>query len=340
MNDVELTFLPGLREFVTDEVARIPGLRNVAPVPGRDDAVRCRLAGSLRPLLALRTVVAPFLALHFAVPRPRSLLSGEYLPRIVGAMESARRLDGAANFRIEAAGRDSSVFRRLAAALSEGAALPFEPDDGECVLRFRRSADGWDVLVRLTRRPLSAREWRVQGHPAALNATIAAAAGLLAGLDANDRVANLMCGSGTLLIERLLMCGSCAAVGVDSDPAAIAACRANVDAAGLAGRVELLTADIAGDAWVGNAPFDVLLADPPWGDKAGRHADSEAVHMSMLERARAAAGERARFVVVTHEIRVMERCLRRGAGRWQLADERRVFAKGHHPRLYLLHGSH
>lgn len=334
-----MTFLPGLREFVTDEAARIPGVRVVGPVSGRDDALHCQVAGALRPLLSLRTVVAPFLALRFAVPRPRSLLSGEYLPRIAEAIGTAQRLDGVASFRIEAAGRDSPVFGRLAGALSEATTLPFEPDNGECVLRFRRSGDGWDVLVRLTRRPLSARKWRVQGHPAALNATIAAAAGLLTRPQPRDRVANVMCGSGTLLIERLLMAGSRAAIGVDSDPAAIAACRANVAAAGLRERVGLCAADIADDAWLENAPFDVLLADPPWGDKAGRHADSEALHMALLGRAHAAAAGRARFLVVTHEVRVMERCLRRDAGRWRLADERRVFAKGHHPRLYLLYRS-
>jgi hypothetical protein len=40
--------------------------------------------------------------------------------------------------------------------------------------------------------------------------------------------------------------------------------------------------------------------------------------------------------VLTHEIRVMERCLRQAADRWAQRDAVRVFQKGHHPRIYLL----
>src|SRR5690606_12756655 len=169
----ELLYLPGLAEVVTAEVARRFGL-TARPVPGRRDSLWIEYPGPWRRLAELRTVVAVFAVLTFPVPRPRSLSSGEYFPTIV---ETVRRVPGAASFRFEAAGADSAVFRRLGAQLAEATGLRFEPGYGDVVLRFRRTlaGTGWDVLVRLTPRPLSDRPWRVAHLPGAVNATIAAA---------------------------------------------------------------------------------------------------------------------------------------------------------------------
>jgi len=149
-------------------------------------------------------------------------------------------------------------------------------------------------------------------------------------------VANLMCGSGTLLIERLALGPAAAAVAVDSDPAVLAACAQNLRAAGQDSRVTVVEGDIAGDGWARHGPFDLLLADPPWGTLMGTHAASEQLHAGLLDRAHATAAPGARLAVLTHEVRIMEHCLRQAAAQWAQQDVLRVFHKGHHPRIYLL----
>ncbi|MGH4015526.1 MAG: class I SAM-dependent methyltransferase [Pseudonocardiaceae bacterium] len=130
--------------------------------------------------------------------------------------------------------------------------------------------------------------------------------------------------------------GSGRAVGIDISPEAIAAAQANVSAAGLSGRINLLAGNIGHDRWLAGGPYDCIYADPPWGDKSGRHSENEDLHVTLLERAYAGAAEGARLLVLTHEIRMMERCLRRTSAMWRLKSETRVFQKGHHPRIYLL----
>lgn len=339
--NIELLFLPGLDDVVLDEATeRIPGIRRIRAVSGRSDSLAAEMSGSLRPLLGLRTIVAPFLVLTFPVPRPRSLLSGEYFPTIVDAIREVSRLNSASPpkaLRIEAAGRDSTVLRTFAGQLAQATGLRYE-ESGECVLRLRRTpgGDGWDVLVRLSTLPLSARPWRAEGYHAAVNATVAAAMVRLSKPRANDRVANLMCGSGTILVERLLAGPARGAVGVDVSREAISAAEANVATAGLSGRVNLMVGDIAEDIWLKDGPYECIYADPPWGDKSGKHSENEDLHLMLLERAYAGAAKGARLVVLTHEIRVMERCLRRVNGLWRLKSETRVFQKGHHPRIYVL----
>jgi predicted RNA methylase len=337
---VELAFLPGLEEVVVAEAAELSA-RGWRPVPGRDDAVVGEVRGSLGRLRTLRTVVSGFLVLSFPVPRPKSLLSGEYFPAIVEAAREVIRLNRAdppRAVRLEAAGRDSAVMRTLVRQIAQACGVRADDDEGDLVVRVRPTPgrDGWDVLIRLTTRPLSARPWRVRSHPAAANASVAAAMVRLSEPRPGDKVANPMCGSGTILIERLLAAPAGGAVGVDLEPAAIEAARANLAAAGQAANARLLIGDIRDDAWLADGPYDALFADPPWGDKSGDHVVGEQVHAELLDRAYAAASRKARLVVLTHEIRIMERCLQHAEGLWRLRSQTRVFHKGHHPRIYVL----
>ncbi|RHA38416.1 methyltransferase domain-containing protein [Cellulomonas rhizosphaerae] len=337
---IEVTFLPGLGDVLADEVtAVLHPRRPAAPVAGRDDALAVAISNPLAHTRRLTTAVAVFLVLHFDVPRPKSLTSGDHLARIVEAMYSSLRVAGSSTFRFEAAGSDSSVFARLASELNAATGLKYDEKDGELVVRVRRGpargeADpGWDVLVRVGNRPLSARPWRAADYPGAANATIAAAMTRIAGVVPEDRVVNLMCGSGTLLIERLLAGPAAAAVGIDDAPDAIAAATENLAAASLARKAQLITADIRDPQLEGG--YDLLLADPPWGTLHGSHATNAELHADLLRAAHRLAAPGARLVVLTHEIKVMDRCLRE-TDQWTTREVTRVFAKGHHPRIYVL----
>lgn len=360
--------------MLLDEAVQVLAPRRApVDVAGRDDALAVRVDGPLADVLRLRTAVAAYVSLHFDVPRPRSLTSGDHLARIVDAVYASLRVAGSSSFRFEAAGADSAVFARLADLVHEATGLQHDPADGQLVIRVRRGArttdraadgtagrttdrsagrptgrsasrttdvdPGWDVLVRVGPRPLSARTWRVTDYPGALNATIAAAMVRLGGVRDEDRVLNLMCGSGTLLVERLLAGPAASAVGVDVSPDALDAARANLAAARV--RATLTTADVLtatpGDdgPWAAGG-FDLVLVDPPWSGLHGDHASAVDVHAGVLRAARAAAAPGARCVVVTHEVKVMERCLRDASALWSVRETLRVFAKGHHPRVYVL----
>ncbi|HEY0119761.1 MAG TPA: methyltransferase [Cellulomonas sp.] len=336
---------------MADEIAeRLSPERPPRPVPARDDALRVELTGPLTDVLALRTAVAAFVVRHFDVPRPRSLTSGDHLARIIEAMYASLRVAGSSSFRFEAAGADSSAFARLATLLHEATGLAYEPEHGELVVRVARGSrnagarqdedPGWDVLVRLGPRPLSARRWREVDFPGAANATIAAAMSRLAGVRPSERVLNLMCGSGTLLVERLLAGPAAAAVGVDHDPSALDAARANLRAAGQR-TARLVQADATSPsglvAALAHERFDLVLADPPWGALHGSHETGPAVHAGLLRAAHAVTAPAARLAVLTHEVRVMERAVADAGALWAAAEPPlRVFAKGHHPRIWLL----
>jgi 16S rRNA (guanine966-N2)-methyltransferase len=75
-------------------------------------------------------------------------------------------------------------------------------------------------------------------------------------------VADLYCGSGAMGIEALSR-GASAVYFVDSDPACLAAARANLEPLGLTGAAHFVRAALP--AWHSPAAIDLVLADPPYG---------------------------------------------------------------------------
>jgi len=347
--ELELTCLPGLTDVVVRELhARLGGgsaLRRaparVVGRPGREDAVALRLPRpSLRAVHELRTLVAVQLVLRYPVPRPKALL-GDALRRqmlgdVVAAVADATSVTGArfTALRLEAAGRDSDVMRRLADALAEGVGLPVDEDDGDLVVRARPEADGWALLLRTTPRPLSTRAWRVCDRPGGLNASLAAAMGWLASPPPGARVANPFVGTGTLAIELALADRRAQVAGFDLDPEAIACARRNAEAAGVAARLNLEVSDAV--AWPqADASLDLVLADPPWGDAVGSRAGNKTLYPAFLAEAARCLRPGGRLAWVTHEVELTRASLA-GPGPWRMLHDRRVWHGGHHPWVMVL----
>jgi tRNA (guanine6-N2)-methyltransferase len=330
--------LDGLAPFGEAEVERVLGGR-ARVLPGEDrTAVRIAYQGPLAELLELRTVVAAYLLTSVEGRRPSALLGDE---RLFDQVEAARRLHppGAfSSFRLSVPGAGSAAVGRLREELAARTGLADDPDGGELLLRIRRAhrgGTGWDLLTRLSPRPLSARSWRVWNLPGALNATIAAVMVELSRPRPSDRVLNLMCGSGTLLVERLLRAPAGVALGCDLDQPALHGARANLDAAGLAGTAALASMDATRLA-LPDGRFDVVLADLPYGHRMGSHEANAMLYPAVLEETARVTAPGAAFLALTHELKLFERCLEQAGGWWRAERAVQVFQKGHHPVIHLL----
>jgi SAM-dependent methyltransferase len=332
---VECEVLSGLESFVVDELERVLGERARVEPEAERGAVKLRFSGSLGALLRLRTPVAAYLVARFPGRRPSVLLGDE---RLFAHVETVRGLHPAGafgSFRLSVPGRESSAIRRLVAELTRRTGLDHDPDEGELLLRIRRAGDGWELLTRLSPRPLATRTWRVHHMPGAVNATIAAAMVGLTRPRPGDRVLNLMCGSGTLLVERLARGPAAGVLGCDLDEAALRGAAANLAAAGLAGGAALARMDATRLGLRGGAA-DALLADLPYGHRMGSHEDNAALYPAVLREAARVAAPGARLVLLTHELRLFERCLAGARPWWRPERAAQVFQKGHHPVIQLL----
>jgi hypothetical protein len=243
---VECEVLPGLEPFVEDELRRGFGGRvRLAPERGRG-AVRLTYSGTLTGLLGLRTPVAAYLVAGFAGRRPSALLGDE---RLFAHVETVRGLHPAGafrSFRLSVPGPQSSAVRRLVEELAGRTGLAYDPDDGELLLRIRRAPAGWELLTRLSPRPLATR------------------------------------------------------------------------------------------TGLRDASADVLLADLPYGHRMGSHEANATLYPAALREAARVAAPGARLVLLTHELRLFERCLPGARAWWRPERAVQVFQKGHHPVIHLL----
>lgn len=326
----EAEVLRGLEEVAQNELEAVRGVRVTGSGP---EAVRFSYGGDPERLARLRSVVAVYAVRRWDVPRPRGLLGHQQLHDLVGWLAPIVRAGGHQSFRLSAAGRDSEVMERLTAEVGRALGLPYQPEDGELLLRLRPAPEGsgWEVLARLAPRPLSARDWRVCNREGGLNASVAYGALALAGLRASDRIFNPMCGSGTLLVERALMGPYEAMVGVDIDAGAVACAQANLQAARR--RVEVAQ---VGALHTGLPPrsFDLIAADLPWGDDIGNHAGNAKLYPAFLQEMHRLCSKGGRLLVITHEIKLFERVLPQTS--WQARELTQVYSGGHHPKIYLL----
>ena len=309
MTRIRLDVVPGLVPVLLDELGTTVDERTEAFVV---------LDMDRRDALHLRTAYAAYAVATFDVRAPKALLGDANLKTITKLVGDVARSQPFTAVRIGAAGADSPVMRRIGDELATAARLPHDPAHGDLLVRIIRSGredGGWQVLVRLTPRPLSNRPWHVAGFEGAIDASVAAAMVRLTDPRPDDVFLDPTSGSNTIVLERRHHGPARLALGSDLSADARAEVRAD------ASRLPLADATVT-----------ALAANPPWNH---RFEADENLHAALLAEAGRVATLEARFVVLTHDIRRFERALR-DQHRWQVQQQLKLDLRGHHPRLYVL----
>ncbi len=330
----EAETIPGLEEFAANELRHLRA-GAVSQLRTYKGAVRFRFAGDPNALRGLRTVQAVYRVEWFAVPRPRALLGDAHFRRLLAQIEAVRQIkpDQFTTFQIAAAGSDSSVMERIKREIAASAGIP-HAESGDLLIRILPDDGGWRTLVRLTPRPLATRSWRVANYEGALNGVVAYCMALLTQPKPGDTVVNLGSGSGSLLIERGFAGAAHQVIGIERDPVVIDLALANVRASGCQRCLRLVCADMR-QSPLPDSCADALLADLPFGQRVGSHADNRALYPAALAEAARLAKLGAHFVVITHEIRLMDAALEH-AHVWQPVRVLPIILRGLHPRIYVL----
>ncbi|MXY46638.1 MAG: methyltransferase domain-containing protein [Chloroflexi bacterium] len=347
----EVETVVGLEEYARREIRRLFGKaagKTVEIEGGADGRFVLRFDGSIRRFDELRTITAIHRIETFDVPRPRALLGHQHLTRLLSAIRSvldARPDHAFRTFRIAAAGAGSGVYARLREEISAATALEPTDDAANLQIAVRRATEdegGWQVLIRTTPLPLSARRWRVCDMPGALNATVASVMVNLTKPRQSERVLNLCCGSGTLMIERLGMGRAASVAGVDVSESALRCADSNLRAAGHRTSVSLLQADCA-DIPLSDASVDTITADLPFGmvqEGLPKGAEIASLYRAALAEAARVAVPDAVFVAITTRRRAMSDAIA-DFPQWNLIKEIPIvipYRRGYiRPHIYLLH---
>ncbi|MBZ0278374.1 MAG: methyltransferase domain-containing protein [Anaerolineae bacterium] len=331
----------GLERFAWDELFDLFGDRiERLTMPPRPGTLRFRYTGNLYHLLKLQTVQAVYLSQTFPIPRPKALLGDQHFRALLAQIAAVRDLSPADAYRtlyISTAGSDSSVIGRLREELAARTGLTPAEDEGDLLLRLRHppgDESAWEMLARLSPRPLATRPWRVCNREGALNATVAHVIAQLTKPKPDDAFLNIGCGSGTLLIERLA-CGPAASLaGYDHDAVALSCAQQNVNAAGYQDQIRLNLGD-ARQLPLPAKSVSAICADLPFGHLVGSHEGNVELYPALLAEAGRVAKPKARFVLITHEVRLLEALLE-DSPTWRTVEVIRVALGGLYPRIFVL----
>lgn len=332
----EAEFASGLLAVVREEIRTCIGSDGHIIKSYRDDSLQFTFKGDIKHLLRLRTVIAIYAVVQFDVPRPKALLGHQHFHHLIDTIRSLLNLDDYDSLYVSAAGSYSSVMMRIKSELKDYLGLVIGEDEGDLLLRIRptpKVQQGWDVLIRLTPRPLATRDWRVCNYEGALNAPVAAAMIHLTKPTPEDRFLNIACGSGTMLIERHQQMSAKVILGYDISTDFLGCARENLQAAQMRD-MNLIHADGIQLPIASNS-MDKLIADLPFGHLVGSHDENEWLYPAILQEAARVAQKKARFVLITHEIRLIERVLS-DYDDWNLIEVIKITLSGLHPRIYIL----
>jgi 23S rRNA G2445 N2-methylase RlmL len=154
----------------------------------------------------------------------------------------------------------------------------------------------------------------------------------------DDFVLNLVCGSATLLIERLQHAPARIALGCDTNVEVLICARENIEASGnIAIRLEQWD---AGALPLPDACVDTVLADLPFGQLVGSHQQNQVLYPRILREAMRVTIAGGLFTAITQDIRLWEHLVADHAAEWTLESVLPIklpFGGGHlRPRIYLL----
>ena len=260
---------PGLAGLLVDDL-RDRGIEAIAEV---DHAVHVTLSAPWATLFASRL----WASAGIRVPRPpgelvASIVAGLTAPRTRAVLAAWTR--GPIRWRLELPeGKQRAVVWNVAREVT--AVAPELINDPTATTWDVRLA-GADALELLPRRATDPRfAYRVADVPAASHPTVAAALARVAEPRDGERTWDPFCGSGLELIECARL-ARVALLGTDLDDRALAAARANLDAAGLAGELA------RGDARKaeGRGDLQLVITNPPLGSRV--HVDATALLVAML----------------------------------------------------------
>jgi ubiquinone/menaquinone biosynthesis C-methylase UbiE len=343
LSDFQADVIEGLEPFARSEIERAGG----RPRPAQRGILHFTLNGDARKLLSLKTVLSVYAARTFKVPRPKALLGDQHLRALLTLIDEAMAIAGRNAYRtfmLGAAGADSMVMQRIKAEIARHTQLKEATEEGDLLVRLlphpqplpreRGSGEGgWLALVRISPQPLGTRPWRECVTPGALQATMAHVMAGLTQPKPNDVVLNVCCGSGTLLIERGMLAPAQRLIGCDISKQALDCAARNVTA-WRAGGAELYDWDATRLPLEDNS-VSALLADLPFGNRVGSHADNRALYPAVLREAARVAKAGARFVVISAEVKLLQATLQ-AQDAWQVKQTLRVNLGGLQPMIAVM----
>lgn len=345
--------MPGVEHIAWLEVRRrFPhaALREYLFAKERNGILVFDYAGSPDDLLDLRTVEDVFL-LALSTEITSRTRSG--LQEVMRAIETDPLFEQAIQCFRKQRGLGSRLSYRVVTRM-EGQHQFRRVDVEQAVLQgqARRVGDAWRLVeeeadvevwanllggrllcgLRLSDRTMRHRAYQVAHLPASLRPSVAAAMVLLTEPDDHDTFLDPMCGSGTLLAERMLAGDYHQVLGGDLEARHVEAARQNLAGLGTGWRVSRWDArrlPLAAES------IDAVATNPPFGKQIGSRREIEHLYPAFMAELARVLKPGGRAVILSSQYELLKEAVRQQSG-LQIVRGYSVAVLGEWGRIYLL----
>ena len=299
--------LKGTKDLAQAEILKL-GKDTQIFESGSDELIIFSASEDYNKLKTLKKMVNIYYLLCFPAKGPGNLLNIKYMSEICLHIQKASKnsLDfKPKTFKISAAGSDSQTFKEIISKITHFTGLTYDKENGDILLRFRKSPnkqiDAWEVFVRLSSRPLSQRNWKTKNFVGALNPILANILYDLARPKKGDNLLNVMCGSGTILIEASERKKLNRIVGIDNNENVLKICKEHIDNSKHS-EIEIYNMDATSLTFKDNE-FDLALSDLPWGENIGNIKDNFKLYQDTLRELLRVVKQGGNLGLITQDIK-------------------------------------
>jgi len=299
---VKLTFIEGLKEVVLHEIAFYPSLQIIET---KEDSVYLSAEVDFFIILKLKSIINAYVVrngdqLNPAYISKHKSILGEMIEEVFNLNTQKFR-----TYKLSCAGDNSLEVKEIKKYIEDTFKLN-ENEEADLELYIGKNTI-WEIGVRLTARPLSLRDYKVENIKGGMNPVIAYAMNSLIDLRNAKNYLNVCSGSGTLLIEVGLQNPDLSLVGFDIDGATNALAVKNIKKAGLIKSIKLARADVKDLPDFGM--FDVITSDLPFGMQIGKGEDLDVLYKAFILYCERFLNKNGVMVVYTTENKLLQSLL-------------------------------
>jgi 23S rRNA G2445 N2-methylase RlmL len=365
MEQLKITFIPGLQEVVINEISKCEPLRGkIFLIERNSDSLFFNFGIKVDSkmyagLLSLKSVMNVFLVqrgekLHpLHINNHKSILGDmiETVLRLEKEKHAPSKKPAFKTFKLRCAGSDSPEVHAIQKYISETFKLQATQSASTGISNAEPSSISlgidldmyihkpeaiWEIGVRLTPRPLSVRDYKIEHIKGGINPTVAYAMNTMAfsqlllqqpsstsmkplkpDIQTNFSYLNICSGSATLLIEAYFQSATANIstnghfLGFDIDKKTNSQAIRNIQNAGLIRDIQIKTADLLDKPDFGDkyAKFDIITSDLPFGMQIGKDEDLDKLYKTFVEYTTEKLEKDGVLVVYTTEIDTFEKAL-------------------------------
>ncbi len=273
---LKITYISGLKDVVLQEIQKHDNL--FVDTIGQT-SIYLDKKSDINTLLLLKSI------LNVYIVRQGENLNPSYISNhksILGELieKSVTGGDVFKTFSLSCAGAHSKEVQEIEDFIANTYRLE-KSDEADLEIYIGKNSDLWEIGVRLTKRPLSLRSYKVAHIKGGINPTIAYAMNTFCNLSEIRSYLNVFSGSGTLLIEAGLINPEILLLGFDNNKEHITAAIRNTTSAALVKKIQYTFADILNKPDLGT--FDIIASDLPFGMQISKGEDLEKLYQSFVE---------------------------------------------------------